>query len=74
MYEKVEKSFKIWVNQINEGVLLLVPKLITVGEGIPTPDDVTGCSHDVISGRNPQNNKLKYRSEHANSANKSGTI
>ena len=30
------------LNQINKGVLLLVPKLITVGEGIPTPNDVTG--------------------------------
>ena len=30
------------LNELNKRVLLLVPKLITVGEGIPTPDDVTG--------------------------------
>ena len=32
------------LNQINKRVLLLVPKLIIVGEGIPTPDDITGVS------------------------------
>ena len=42
MYEKAEKSFRTWVNQINKGVLLLGPKLSTVGEGISTPDDLTG--------------------------------
>ena len=30
------------LNQINQGVLLSVPKLITVGEEIPTPNDITG--------------------------------
>ena len=29
---------------------MLVPKLIIVREGTPTPDDVVGCSHDIISG------------------------
>ena len=40
--KKAEKVSKYGLNQINEGVLLSVPKLITVGEGIPTPEDVTG--------------------------------
>ena len=40
---KVEKKVSEYeLNQINKGILLLVPKLITVGEGIPTPDDITG--------------------------------
>ena len=43
MYEKKQKKVSEYgLNQINKRVLLLVPKLITVGEGIPTPDDVTG--------------------------------
>ena len=42
MYEKAEKVSECGLNQINKGVLLLVPKLITVGEGIPTPNDVIG--------------------------------
>ena len=37
-----EKSFRIEINQINKQVLLLVPKLITVGEGIFTPNDIIG--------------------------------
>ena len=41
MYEKAVKVSEYGLNQINKGVLLLVPKLITVGEGIPTPDDIT---------------------------------
>ena len=39
--EKVEKVSEQGLNQINKRVLLLVPKLIIVGEGIPTPDDIT---------------------------------
>ena len=42
MYEKQKKVPEYGLNQIYKGLLLLVPKLITVGEGIPTPDDVTG--------------------------------
>ena len=42
MYEKAEKVSEYGLNQINKGVLLLVPKLITVREGILTPDDITG--------------------------------
>ena len=42
MYEKAEKVSEYGLNQINKGVLLLVSKLITVGEGIPTPNDVIG--------------------------------
>ena len=40
--KKQEKSFRIWIKSINKGVLLLVPKLITIGERTPTPDDITG--------------------------------
>ena len=50
-------------NQINKTGLLSVPKLITVEEGIPTPNDIIGCSHDIISGGNPAINKLKYQLE-----------
>ena len=71
MYEKAE-------NQINKGVLLLVPKRITVGEGIPIPDDITGVFPWYHQWGNPQNNKIKSTNHssymHANSANKSGTI
>ena len=43
MYEKKQKKVsEQGLNQINKGVLLMVPKLIIVGEGIPTPDDITG--------------------------------
>ena len=42
MYEKGEKVSKYGLNQINKGVLLLVPKLITVGEGILTLNDIIG--------------------------------
>ena len=42
MYEKAEKVSEYGLNQIYKRVLLLVPKLITVGEGIPTPNDVIG--------------------------------
>ena len=63
-YMKKQKKVSEYIlNQINKGVLLLVPKLITVGEGIPTPNDIIGVFHDVISGGSPQNNKLKYRLE-----------
>ena len=61
MYEKKQKKVSAYgLNQINKRVLLSVPKLITVGEGIPTPDDITGV---FTSEGNPQNNKLKYQSE-----------
>ena len=52
MYEKSQKVSEYGLNQINKGILLLVPKPITVGEGIPTPND--------ISWGSPQHNKLKY--------------
>ena len=42
MYEKAEKVSEYGLNQINEGVLLLVPKIITKGEGIPTHNDIIG--------------------------------
>ena len=43
MYEKAEKKASEYgLNQINKGVVLSVPKLISVGEGIPTPNDITG--------------------------------
>ena len=43
MYEKKQKKVSEYgLNQINKRVLQSVPKLITVGEVIPTPDDVTG--------------------------------
>ena len=42
MYEKAEKVSEYGLNQINKGVLLLIPKPFTVGEGIPTPSDVIG--------------------------------
>ena len=45
MYEKKQKKVsKYGLNQINKRVLLSVPKLITVGEVTPTPDDITGVS------------------------------
>ena len=40
--KKQKKVSEYGLNQMNKGVLLLVPKLITVREGTPTPDDVTG--------------------------------
>ena len=63
MYEKAKKFSEYGLNQINKGVLLSVPKFITLGEEIPTPMASQGCSHDVISGGSPQNNKLKYQLE-----------
>ena len=42
MYEKGEKVSECELNQINKGVLLWVPKLITVEEGILTPNNVIG--------------------------------
>ena len=47
---KQKKVSEYGLNQLNKGVLLLVPKLITVGEGIPTLMMSLGCSHDIISG------------------------
>ena len=45
MYGKKQKKVPEYgLNQINKEVLLSVPKLIIVGEGIPTPDDITGVS------------------------------
>ena len=63
MYEKRKKVSEKGLNQINKLVLLLVPKLITIGEGIPTLNDIIGYSHDVISGGSPVNNKLMYQLE-----------
>ena len=40
--QMLKKVSEYGLNQINKGVLLSVPKLITVGEGIPTPNDITG--------------------------------
>ena len=40
--KKQKKVSEYGLNQINKGVLLLVPKPTTVGEGIPAPDDGTG--------------------------------
>ena len=48
--KKQKKVSEYRLNQINKGVLLSVPKLITVGEGIPTLMTSLGCSHDIISG------------------------
>ena len=43
MYGKKQKKVSEYgLNEINKRVLLSVPKLITAGEGSPTPDDVTG--------------------------------
>ena len=43
MYGKKQKKVSEYgLNEINKRVLLSVPKLITVGEGTPIPDDVTG--------------------------------
>ena len=38
--KKTEKVSEYGLNQINKRVLLFVPKLITIGEGIPTPNDI----------------------------------
>ena len=40
--KKQKKVSEYGLNQISKRVLLLVSKLIIVGEEIPTPDDVTG--------------------------------
>ena len=40
--KKQKKVSEYGLNQINKVVLLLVPKVITVGEGIPNPNDVIG--------------------------------
>ena len=62
MYEKKQKKVSEYrLNQINKRVLLSVPKLISVGEGIPTPMTSLGYSHDITSEGNPPNNKLKYQ-------------
>ena len=43
MYGKKQKKVSEYrLNEINKKVLLSVPKLITVGEGTPIPDDITG--------------------------------
>ena len=42
VWKKQKKVSEYGLNQINKRVLLLVPKLIIVGEGIPTSDDITG--------------------------------
>ena len=64
MYEKKQKKVSEYgLNEINKRVLLLVPKLITVGEGTPTPDDITGVFPWCHQWGNPQNNKIKYWSD-----------
>ena len=40
--KKQKKVSEYGLNQINKGVLLSVTKPITVGEGIPTPNDIIG--------------------------------
>ena len=40
--KKQKKVLEYGLNQINKGVLLSIPKLITVGEGIPTSNDFIG--------------------------------
>ena len=42
MKKQKKKVSEYGLNQINKGVLLSVPKLIAVGEGILTPNDITG--------------------------------
>ena len=43
MYGKSRKKVSEYgLNQINKRVLLSVPKLIIVGEGIPSPNEITG--------------------------------
>ena len=38
--ENRKKFSEYGLNQIKKEVLLLVPKLITIGEGIPIPNDI----------------------------------
>ena len=42
VWKKQKKVSEYGLNEINKRVLLSVPKLITAGEGTPTPDDITG--------------------------------
>ena len=42
MCDKRKKVSEYGLNEINKGVLLSVPKFITVGEGISTPNDTIG--------------------------------
>ena len=56
MYEKKQKKVSEYgLNQINKRVLLLVPKLTIVGEGIPTLMTSLGYSCGITSEGNPQN-------------------
>ena len=59
--KKQKKVSEYGLNQINKGVLLLVPKFTTAGEGIPTPNDITGVFPWCHQWGNPQNNKVKYQ-------------
>ena len=64
MYGKKQKKVSEYgLNEINKRVLLLVPKPITIWEGTPTLMMPLGYPHDVISGGNTPNNKIKYWSE-----------
>ena len=64
MYGKSKKKVsENGLNQINKRVLLSVPKLIIIWEGTPPLMTSLGYSHDIISGGNPQNNKIKYQLE-----------
>ena len=47
--KKQENVSEYGLNQINKRLLLLVPKLIVVGEGITIPNDIIEDSHYVIS-------------------------
>ena len=42
MGKKQKKVSEYGLNEITKNILLSVPKLITVGEGTTTPDDITG--------------------------------
>ena len=58
--KKQKKVSEYGLNQINKGVLLLVPKPTTVGEEFLPLMMALGGSHEAISGGNPQNNRIKY--------------
>ena len=61
MYGKKQKQVSEYgVNQINKRILLLVPELIIYERELPLQMTSLGYSHDIISGANPQNNKIKY--------------
>ena len=74
---KSRKSFRIGTKSNKLRVLLSVPKLIIIAEGIPTPDDVTRAFPMTSPVGNLKITRLSTSQSsymHANSANKSGTI